>query len=82
MENKFPILDSKPKEYIPLDVIKPHEKQALINHNQTLKRLSERGGLDWIEVLCVLEDRGYDFHTKLTEMSAKIKVLGIINSQK
>ena len=78
MENKFPILGSEPKEYIPLDIIKPHEKQALRNHGQTLKRLAERGGLGWIETLCVLEDREYDFHTKLTEMSARIKVLEII----
>ena len=76
--SKFPILGSEPKEYIPLDAIKPHEKQAIRNHTQTLKRLAERGGLGWIEALCVLEDREYDFHTKLTEMSARIKVLEII----
>ena len=80
--NKFPILGSKPKEYIPLEVIKPHEKQAIRNHGQTLKRLAERGGLDWIEALCVLEDREYDFHTKLTEDDARTKVLEIVNSQK
>ncbi|WP_315069636.1 hypothetical protein [uncultured Clostridium sp.] len=80
--NKFPILDSKPKEYIPLEAIKPHEKQAIRNHGQTLKRLAERGGLGWIEALCVLEDREYDFHTKLTETTARIKVLEIVNLQK
>lgn len=80
MENRFPILDSGPKEYIPLDVIKSHEKQAIKNHSQTLKRLAERGGLGWIEALCVLEDREYDFHTKLTEEDARIKVLEIINT--
>ncbi len=80
--NKFPILGSKPKEYIPLEVIKPHEKQAIRNHSQTLKRLAERGGLGWIEALCVLEDREYDFHTKLTEDDARTKVLEIVNSQK
>jgi hypothetical protein len=81
MGNKFPILGSEPKEYIPLDAIQPHEKQAIRNHTQTLKRLAERGGLGWIEALCVLEDREYDFHTKLTEEDAKIKVLEILNSQ-
>ena len=80
--NKFPILGSEPKEYIPLDIVKLHEKQAIRNHSQTLKRLAERGGLGWIEVLCVLEDREYDFHTKLTEMSARTKVLEIVNLQK
>jgi hypothetical protein len=81
MKDKFPILGTNPKEYIPLKVIKPHEKQAIRNHSQTLKRLAERGGLGWIEALCVLEDREYDFHTKLTEMSARIKVLEIVKSE-
>lgn len=78
MENKFPILGSEPKEYIPLDIVKSHEKQALRNHGQSLQRLAERGGLGWIEMLCVLEDREYDFRTKLTEEIAKIKVLEIV----
>ena len=82
MENKFPILGSKPKEYIPLDIIKLHENQAIRNHSQTLERLAERGGLGWIEALCVLEDREYDFHTKLTEDIARIKVLEIIDLQR
>ncbi|WMJ81949.1 hypothetical protein RBU49_06790 [Clostridium sp. MB40-C1] len=80
--NKFPILGSEPKEYIPLDIVKPHEKQAIINHGQTLDRLSQRGGLDWVEMLFILEDKNYDFHTKLTEMSAKTIVLEIVNSKK
>lgn len=79
MENNFPILGSNAKEYIKLDIIQPHEKQAIRNHSQTLKRLAERGGLGWIEALCVLEDREYDFHTKLTEKSARTRVLEIIN---
>lgn len=79
MKNKFPILGTNPREYIPLDIIKPHENQAILNHSQTLERLAERGGLGWIEALCVLEDREYDFHTKLTEMSARIKVLELID---
>ena len=82
METKFPILGSKPKEYIPLDIISLHEEQALRNHTQTLKRLAERGGLGWVEALFVLEDKDYDFHTKLTEMSARIKVLEIVDLQK
>jgi hypothetical protein len=78
VEDMFPILDKGPKEYVPLRIVKVHEKQALRNHGQTLKRLAERGGLGWIELLCVLEDRDYDFHTKLTEETAKVKVLEII----
>lgn len=80
--NKFPILGSEPKEYIPLGMVQAHEKQALRNHGQTLKRLAERGGLGWIEMLFVLEDKEYDFNTKLTEKIARIKVLEIVKDEK
>lgn len=76
MNDKFPILVSNPKEYIPLNIIKPHENQAIINHSQTLKRLAERGGLSWVETLCVLEDKKYDYN--ITESDAKIKVIEIV----
>lgn len=73
--NKFPILNTN--EFIPLDLIKPHENQALKNHcGQTLKRLAERGGLDWIETLCVLEDREYKNNISIEE--ARNKVLEIL----
>lgn len=79
MENKFPILGSTPKEYVPLDAIKSHEKQAIINHNQTLERLAERGGLSWVELLFVLKDEHYNYKIQLSEMSARTKVLEIID---
>lgn len=82
MEDKFPILGTNPKEYILLDIVKSHEKQAIKNHSQTLERLAERGGLSWVEMLFVLEDKNYDFYTKLTEISARIKVLKKIQSDK
>ena len=54
---EFPIMTKKGKEYIPYDVIKPHEEQALKNHcGQTLDRLAERGGLSWAEAYAVLTD--------------------------
>lgn len=80
--NKFPKFGSEPKEYISLDIVKPHEKQAIRNHSQTLERLEERGGLGWLEILFALEDKNHSFHTKLTEMSARTKVLEIANLQK
>lgn len=82
MKTEFPILGSKPKEYISLDVIKPHEKQAIINHMQTLERLASRGGLSWNEILFILEDKQYDYKTQISEMSARTKVLQIVDSQK
>lgn len=78
-ETEFPVLGSKPKEYIPLDIIKPHEKQAIINHSQTLQRLAERGGLSWNEILFVLEDEQFDYKTQISEMTARTKVLQFIN---
>lgn len=42
---------------VPWAMLAPHEKQALHNHDQTLKRLAERGGLSPCEMLAVLENR-------------------------
>lgn len=44
---------------IPWAMIAPHERQALRNHDQSLERLAERGGLDCIEALAVLDDKPY-----------------------
>lgn len=54
---EFPIMTNKGHEYIPYNVIKPHEEQALKNHcGQTLDRLAARGGLSWAEAYAVLTD--------------------------
>jgi len=82
MDNKFPILGSNPKEYIKSDLIKPHENQALINHSQTLKRLAERGGLSWAEMLYILRDEPFNYRIQLSETDARTKVLEIINLYK
>lgn len=55
--NGMPILKPKGMDPIPWDIIEPHEKQAEINHGQTLKRLAERGGLSPCEAVAILEDR-------------------------
>lgn len=38
-------------------MIAPHEEQARRNHDQSLQRLAERGGLTADEALAILEDR-------------------------
>jgi hypothetical protein len=38
-------------------VMLPHERRALINHDQDLATLARRGGLDPTELVAVLEDR-------------------------
>jgi hypothetical protein len=45
------------KAWIPLAVVLPHEAQARANHDQTLQRLAERGGLAPCELAAVLNDR-------------------------
>lgn len=42
---------------IPWEILAPHARQAMANHDQTLERLAERGGLDPYEAICILEDR-------------------------
>lgn len=44
-------------ERFPFELFKPHERQALHNHGQTLERLAELGGLSWAEALAIIEDR-------------------------
>lgn len=46
----------KPNPF-PMELLIPHEAQALKNHDQTLKRLKERGGLGAAELLAIMEDR-------------------------
>ena len=74
---KFPVLSTI--EYIPLEVLIPHEKQALKNHGQTLQRLAERGGMDYMEILCVLEDKEPDWKRKMDNETCRNKVLKIVN---
>lgn len=66
-EKQFPILLDyrERKTYtgplsIPWSLIKAHERQALANHGQqTLERLAERGGLDPMEAVAVLQDKSW-----------------------
>ena len=55
---RFPVLghaqSSFPLASVPWEFIAPHEAQARRNHDQTLQRLAERGGLSVKEMLAVL----------------------------
>lgn len=59
---------------IPWALIGPHAAQAKANHQQTLERLAERGGLSACEALAVLEDREWramprlEAHAKLARL--------------
>ena len=87
--NMFPVLESIGSRpvYIPYNIISPHEAQAIRNHSQTLQQLAERGGLDWTEILAILNDKtwgemGYKFHLQPGEMEkAKEAVLSYIRER-
>lgn len=49
-----------PSLTVPFAAVKAHEKQARINHGQSVERLKERGGLSWSELAAVLGDRRWE----------------------
>lgn len=51
----FPIMGCNIIASIPWAILAPHEKQALRNHRQSLKRLAERGGLAVSEALAIMD---------------------------
>ena len=70
---RFPIAkswevnDVPQREWIPWSLIAAHDKQAQRNHaGQNLVRLAQRGGLDAMEAVAVLEDA--DYRTKWPTM--------------
>lgn len=56
---------------VPWRLLEPHARQAMLNHDQTLERLAQRGGLSPEEMICVLrdepcsnlEERGWPSHS-------------------
>jgi hypothetical protein len=46
-----------PYTSIPWAMMAPHEAQCQTNHQQSVKRISERGGFSRCEAIAVLEDR-------------------------
>lgn len=86
---KFPVLWQGDRGYIaklkalkcprsvPWEIVAPHEAQAKKNHDQTLKRLAQRGGLSPEELVAVLDGKGLRYVTEvLTEDAvARIHVL-------
>jgi hypothetical protein len=42
---------------LPWPLVAAHEYQALINHGQSVAELAKNGGIDWSEIVAVLEDR-------------------------
>ena len=55
----YPILGSRPQQYIPRGLLMIHEGQAWKNHGQSLSRLAQRGGLSWTEALAIIEGKSW-----------------------
>ena len=53
----YPILGTRPQQYIPLGLLTIHEGQAWKNHMQSLSQLADRGGLSWAEALAIIEGK-------------------------
>ena len=56
---RFPIMASSLLTSVPWEFIEPHAAQAMANHDQTLNRLAQRGGLSACEALCAVTGRGF-----------------------
>ena len=61
----FPIMSkNETNGYVSWSDIAKHENQARKNHEQTLERLAERGGLSPCEAVAVFEDRWWSAMTQ------------------
>lgn len=71
---------------LPWPMMATHERQAKINHDQTIQRLAERGGLSACEACAVLEDREYhrmtvaESHTRLKDLFQMWVMANITNA--
>lgn len=75
-DRPFPILQpcKSGLRSIPWAMLAPHEEQAKRNHDQTLQRLAERGGLGAIEAVAVLRDAHYRTVRGMTEEEADVEL--------
>lgn len=69
-------------DFLPWEMIAPHEDQARYNHDQTLERLAERGGLDPREAVAVLTGRRLDWILKADELSAEKELIALVQAWK
>lgn len=58
---------------VPWNFIEPAREQAMANHDQTLERLNERGGLDATEMIAALDGKPLNFSgdKRLHEIAAR-----------
>lgn len=63
---------------VPWDFLAPHEKQARSNHDQSLRTLASRGGLDPREMLAVISDRRWDDFRRVSMEDAAKQVISLL----
>jgi hypothetical protein len=55
---------------IPEEILAGHERQAIKTHGQTFERLAQRGGLNPLEVWCIVHDVSIFSSHGMTEAKA------------
>lgn len=74
----FPVLGSD-GQTVPWSWLAPHEVQAHRNHGQSFAELARRGGLDWVELVAIVEGRGIGWViTQPHDESARTRVLALV----
>ncbi len=63
---------------VPWDFVAPHEAQAQSNHDQTLKRLAERGGLSPSELFAVVTGQGLDAVVRTKDIDKVSELLRLL----
>ncbi len=81
MKERFQVIGTNGKCTVPWLMLTPHEGQAWTNHGQSLETLNRRGGLCWIELLAVLEDKRQWDYKGIDEVAARKRVEAIIVKQ-
>lgn len=78
-EKQFPIMESPVLTSVPWAFIAPHERQAQANHDQSLQRLAERGGLCLQEALAVVQDTTWTDTVYLTDRAAASQLRALLD---
>lgn len=76
----FPVLQGKTIKRVPWAMLTPHEPQALINHDQSLERLAQRGGLGADEMIFILEDRGWTHERDVQERETEVDLIARVEA--
>lgn len=79
---QFPVLHRSHREgeseYVPWEILEPHEAQVCANHMQSLEKLESRGGLSWREIYAVINNKEFDYGSNRTSDYYKRAVLDAV----